>query len=86
MELIDMEGDTIPFPLFESADPVHSDGNITLKQATLETANNIIGGLVRFLTGMPGFRIVLLLDKGFQVHRFNPANKTMNDVIQDINN
>ena len=36
------------------------------------------------LSGLPGFGIVLLLDKGFKVHRFNPQNVMLLQFCQMI--
>ena len=64
MEIVDFDGDTILFfPLLASADPVLGDANIMVCQAELEENKQITGGLVRFVTGLPGFVICLILDK-----------------------
>ena len=87
LELTDLDGDTILFlPLTCSTDPVLGDVNILVCQADLEQAHNINGGITRFLTGLPGYFVVLLLDKGFLVHQFNPSNRTLTQFFQQISN
>ena len=78
----DLDGDVVLLlPLFASVSPVCGDGN-TLSQVVLEQNNRITGGLVTLLSGLPGFRIVLLL--GFKVHRFNLQNVTLLRFCQTI--
>ena len=55
-------------------------------QAELEENNQITGGLVRFVTGLPGFVICLILDKRFRVHRFNPCNRTLMQFFNTVTN
>ena len=87
MEIVDLDGDTILFfPLLASADPVLGDANIMVCQVELEENNQITGGLVRFVTGLPGFVICLILDKGFLVHRFNPCNRTLMQFFNTVTN
>ena len=87
MEIVDLDGDTILFfPLLASADPVLGDANIMVCQAELEENNQITGGLMRFVTGLPGFVICLILDKGFLVHRFNPCNQTLMQFFNTVAN
>ena len=64
--------------------PLCGDGNTLISQVVLEQNNCITGGLVTLLSGLPGFRIVLLLDKGFKVQRFNPQNVTLPQFCQTI--
>ena len=81
----DLDGDVVLLlPLFASVSPVCGDGNTLISQVVLEQNNRITGGLVTLLSGLPGFRIVLLLDKGFKVHRFNPQNFTLLQFCQTI--
>ena len=81
----DLDGDVVLLlPLFASVSPVCGDGNTLISQVVLEQNNRITGGLVTLLSGLPGFRIVLLLDKGFKVHRFNPQNVTLLQFCQTI--
>ena len=79
MEMVDLDGDTIlSFLLLASVDTVLGDANIMLCQVELEENNQIItGGLVRFVTGLPGFVICLSLYRRFLVHRFNSCNRTL---------
>ena len=64
--------------------PVCGDGNTLISQVVLEQNNCITGGLVTPLSGLPGFHIVLLLGKGFKVHRFNPQNVMLLQFCQMI--
>ena len=76
--MTDLDGDVVLLlPLFASVSPVCGDGNTLISQVVLEQNNRITGGLVTPLSGLPGFHIVLLLDKGFKVHHFNPQNVTL---------
>ena len=66
MEMLDLDDDTIVFfPQLGIADPDLGDANIMVCQAELDENNQITGGLVRFVTGLRGFVICLILDKGF---------------------
>ena len=81
----DLDGDVVLLlSLFASVSPVCGDGNTLISQAILEQHNRITGGLVTLLSGLPGFRIVLLLDKGFKVHCFNAQNVTLLQFCQTI--
>ena len=75
MVITDLDGDVVLLlPLLASISPVCGDGNIMICQAQLEQNNNVTKGFVTLLTGLPGYHIILLLDKGFKKHRFNPQH------------
>ena len=81
----DLDGEVVLLlPLFASVSPVSGDGNTLISQAVLEQNNRITGGLVTLLSGLPGFHIALLLDKGFKVHRFNTQNVMLLQFCQTI--
>ena len=81
----DLDGDVVLLlPLFASVSPVCGDGNTLISQVFLEQNNHMTGGLVTLLSGLPGFCIVLLLDKGFKVHHFNHQNVTLLQFCQMI--
>ena len=54
-----------------SRTPVHGDGNILVDQILTEQRENLTNGIWDFLCVPPGFRIKIILDKGFEI---NPLN------------
>ena len=69
-----------------SCDPVSGDGNLVIDQLIKEKDCGIDTGLLRILKGLPGYRVVLLMDKGFKVHLHNPNQRypTLDDLLIEI--
>ena len=81
----DLDGDVVLLlPLFASVSLVSGDDNTLISQVVLEQNNIITDGLVTLLSGLPGFHIVLLFDKGFKMNRFNPQNISLLQFCQTI--